>query len=123
MPVVHIPIDDSTLIATSAVMSVITFGFCASMGIKPGISLVIGAVVGIILYNFGIIPIGLLAVVGFSMIAVIFKKMFGSNTQQGNLASQQASQSISVVSDKPKIVAQVTSSEQEDSEEFKDLLR
>lgn len=122
MPVIHIPIDDSTLIATSAVMSVITFGFCTSMGIKPGISLVIGAVVGIILYSLGIIPIGLLAVVGFSMIAVIFKKMFGSNTQQDNLTSQQVSQSISVVIDKPKDVAQVTSPELADSEEFKNFL-
>lgn len=79
MPVVHVPIDDSTLATTSAVMSLITFGFCASIGIKPGISLVIGAVVGIILYSLGIIPIGFLVVAGFVMVSVIFKTIFGGN--------------------------------------------
>lgn len=78
MPVVHMPIDNSTLVATSAVMSVITFGFCAAMGIKPGIALLIGAIVGIVLYSLGIVPIGLLAVVGFAMIVAIFKTIFGS---------------------------------------------
>lgn len=76
MPVAHIPIDNSTLVATSAVMSVITFGFCAAMGIKPGIALVIGAIVGIVLYSLGIVPIGLLAVVGFGMIVAILKTIF-----------------------------------------------
>lgn len=77
MPVVNMPIDNSTLVATSAVMSVITFGFCAAMGIKPGIALVIGAIVGIVLYSLGVVPIGLLAVVGFAMVVAIFKTIFG----------------------------------------------
>lgn len=41
------------------------------------------------------------------MIAAIFKKIFGSNTQQNKLASHQVTQSISVASEKPKDVAQV----------------
>jgi len=60
-------------------MGVITFGFCAAMGIKPGISVVIGAVVGIILYSLGIVPIGFLVVAGFVMVSVIFKSIFGGN--------------------------------------------
>jgi hypothetical protein len=74
---IPVSVDSSTVAATSAVMSVVTFGFCAAMGVKPGIALVIGVVVGIILYNLGVIPIGLLAVVGIAMVVGIFKAMFG----------------------------------------------
>lgn len=79
MPMIPVSVDSSTLATTSVVMSVITFGFCATMGLKPGVSLAIGAAVGIILYSLGIIPIGLLAVVGFAMVVGIFKSMFGGN--------------------------------------------
>lgn len=77
MPMIPVSVDSSTLATTSVVMSVITFGFCAAMGLKPGASLVIGAVVGIVLYSLGIIPVGMLAVVGFAMIVSIFKTIFG----------------------------------------------
>lgn len=80
MPMIPVSVDSSTLATTSIVMSAITFGFCVAMGIKPGISIVIGAAVGIILYSIGIIPIGLLAVVGFAMIVGIFKTMFGGRS-------------------------------------------
>jgi len=77
---IPVSVDSSTLAATSVVMSVITFGFCAAVGgLKPGVSLAIGAAVGIILYSLGIIPIGLLAIVGFAMIVGIFKTIFGDN--------------------------------------------
>ena len=79
MPVAHIPMDGSTIAATSVVMSIITFGFCSAMGIKPGIALIIGLVVGIVLYSLGSVPIGVLAVVGFAMIVGIFKTVFGGN--------------------------------------------
>ena len=79
MPVAHIPMDNSTIAASSVVMSVITFGFCSAMGIKPGISLIIGIVVGFVLYSLGVVPIGLLAVIGFAMVVAIFKTIFGGN--------------------------------------------
>ena len=82
MPMVPLPVDSSTVAITSVVPAVITFGFCAAMELKPGISLAIAAGVGILLYSLGVIPIGLLAVVGFAMVAAIFKKLFGGGGSQ-----------------------------------------
>jgi hypothetical protein len=79
MPMIPVSVDSSTLVTTSVVMSVITVGFCAAMGLQPGVALSIGAAAGIILYSLGIIPIGLLAVIGFAMIVGIFKSVFGDN--------------------------------------------
>ena len=76
MPMVPVDVDNSTVAITSIVSAVITFGFCATNGVKPGISLVIAAVAGIALSSFGVIPIGILAVVGFAMVVGIFKAMF-----------------------------------------------
>lgn len=77
MPMVPLPVDSSTVAVTSAVSAVVTFGFCAAMGLKPGISLAIATGVGILLYSLGVIPIGLLAIVGVAMATAIFKKLFG----------------------------------------------
>lgn len=77
MPMVPVDVDSSTVAVTSVISAVITFGFCAAMELKPSVSLAIAAAVGIALYSFGVIPIGLLAVVGFVMVATIFKKLFG----------------------------------------------
>ena len=77
MPVVPLNADSSTVVVTSVISAVIAFGFCAAMELKPGVSLAIAAAVGIALYSFGVIPIGLLAVVGFAMVVTIFKKIFG----------------------------------------------
>lgn len=77
MPMVPVNVDSSTVAITSVVSAVITFGFCAAMELKPGVSLAIAIGVGIALYSFGVIPIGLLAVVGFAMVVAIFKKLFG----------------------------------------------
>ena len=83
MPMVPLPVDSSTVAITSVVSAAITFGFCAAMELKPGISLAIAAGAGILLYSLGVIPIGLLAVVGFAMVAAIFKKLFGGGGPQG----------------------------------------
>lgn len=77
MPMVPFNVDSSTVVLTSVISAVITFGFCAAMELKPGVSLAIAAAVGIALYSFGVIPIGLLAIVGFAMVVTIFKKLFG----------------------------------------------
>ena len=82
MPVVPLEVDSSTLVLTSAVSAAITFGFCVSVGLKPGPAIAIAVVVGIVLYNIGVIPIGLLAVVGFAMIAAIFKAMFKGGSKE-----------------------------------------
>lgn len=73
MPVAHVDVSSSTVAITSAASAAITFAFCATNGIKPGIALAIAAVVGIGLYSLGVIPIGLLIGVGFAMIVGIFK--------------------------------------------------
>ncbi len=78
MPMVPVDVDSSTVAVTSVISAAITFGFCVAMELKPGISLAIAAGVGIALYSFGVIPIGLLAVVGFAMVVAICKKLFGS---------------------------------------------
>jgi hypothetical protein len=79
---IPVDVDSSTVAITSVISAVITFGFCAAMELKPGISLAIAAGVGILLYSLGVIPIGLLAVVGFAMVSVIFKKLFGGGGSQ-----------------------------------------
>lgn len=83
MPIVPVDIESSTIAITSVVSAVITFGFCAAMELKPGVSLAIAIGVGILLYSIGVIPIGLLAVVGFAMGAAIFKKLFGGGGSKG----------------------------------------
>lgn len=80
MPMVPVNVDSSTVAITSLISAAITFGFCAAMGLKPGIALAIAVGVGILLYSFGVIPIGLLVVVGFAMVVAIFKKLFGGGT-------------------------------------------
>lgn len=82
MPVVPVDVDSSTVVVTSAISAVITFGFCTAMDLTPGLSLAIAVVVGVALYNLGVIPIGLLAIVGFAMVVAIFKKVFGSSGSQ-----------------------------------------
>ena len=79
MPMVPVNVDSSTVAVTSAISAAITFGFCVAMDLKPGVSLAIAAVVGIALYSFGVIPIGLLAVVGIAMAIAIFKKLFSGS--------------------------------------------
>ena len=79
MPMVPMNVDSSTVAVTSVISAVITFGFCAAMEVKPGVSLAIAIGVGIALYSFGVIPIGLLAVVGFAMVVAIFKKISGGS--------------------------------------------
>ncbi len=85
MPVAHIPMDNSIVVASSVVMSIITFVFCSVIAdIKPGFSLIIGVAVGVVLYIYGIVPIGLLAVLGFGMLAAIFKSIFS----EGNSSNE-----------------------------------
>lgn len=72
MPMIPVNVDSSTVAATSIVTSVITFFFAtAVVQIKPTIALFLAAIVGLILYSTGVIPIGLLLVVGIAMIAAI----------------------------------------------------
>jgi hypothetical protein len=75
---VPVDVDSSTVVITSVVSAIITFGFCAAMELKPGVSLAIAVGVGIVLYSIGVIPIGLLVVVGFAMIVTIFKRLTNS---------------------------------------------
>lgn len=82
MPMVPVDVDSSTVVITSVVSAVVTFGFCASIKLKAGVSLAIAVGVGIALYSFGVIPIGLLAVVGIAMVVAIFKKLFGGGGSQ-----------------------------------------
>lgn len=98
MPMIGMQVDDSTLMTTSLVMGLITFGFCASMGMRGGVSLVLGVIVGAILYGAGVVPVGILIVVGISMIAAIFRGIFSSENDVGSSAkprSSGASQNIS----------------------------
>lgn len=81
MPMIPMRVDDSTLIATSAISAAITYGFCVSVAeMEPTSSLVAAAAVGIVLYSIGVIPIGILIAVGFAMIVAIFKSD-GSGTR------------------------------------------
>jgi len=79
MPMVPVAVDSSTLLITSLVSAAITFGFCRAVDATPGVSAAIAAAVGIALYSIGVIPIGLLAVVGIAMVVGIVKAAFKSN--------------------------------------------
>ena len=83
MPMIPVHVDSSTLAITSVISGIITFGFCTVMALKPVVSLAIAVGVGIALYSFGVIPVGLLAVVGIAMVVAVFKKLFGGGSSQG----------------------------------------
>ena len=72
-------IDSSTLAVTSMVMGAITVGFCRSMDVSLGTSIIIGAVIGIVLYAIGVIPVGLLVVAGIGMVIGIVKTAMKSS--------------------------------------------
>jgi len=73
MPMVPLNVDDSTIAITSVITSVITFGLFAGIaGVNRTASLAISIVAGVALYSSGVIPIGLLLVVGSAMLAAIF---------------------------------------------------
>ena len=80
MPVMPIDASSSTIAWSSAVTAGITFVFLITIAkFKPSIALSVAAVVGLLLWSIGIIPIGLFAVVGISMIVAIFKVLSGKN--------------------------------------------
>ena len=79
MPMVPITVDNSTLLITSVVSAAITFGFCRAMEVSSGASFAIAGVVGVALYAIGVIPIGLLVVVGVAMLVGIARAAFKSN--------------------------------------------
>lgn len=79
MPMIHAEIDSSTIVVTSMIMAAITVGFCKSMDVSLGTSIIIGAIVGVVLYAIGIIPIGLLVVAGIGMIIGIVKTAMKSS--------------------------------------------
>ena len=78
MPMIHAPIDSSTLALTSVLSAVITYAFCRSNEISSGASAIIASVIGVALYAIGVIPIGLLVIVGIGMLLAVAKSMFKS---------------------------------------------
>lgn len=79
MPMVPVAVDSATLVVTSMVSTAITFAFCRAMDISTGVSIAIAIVVGVLLYAIGVIPIGLIAVVGVAMLFGILKRAFKSS--------------------------------------------
>ena len=79
MPMIHANIDSSTIAVASMIMAAITGGFCKSMDVSLGTSIIIGAVVGVVLYAIGVIPIGLLVVAGIGMVIGIVKTAMKSS--------------------------------------------
>ena len=76
MPIVPIDVDNSTVAITSIVSGVITLVFFLVHEIPFGFSAIVAIVVGVALYSFGVIPIGILVVVGFAMVVGILKALF-----------------------------------------------
>lgn len=76
MPMVPLNVDSSTLAVTSVLSAAVTFVFCTvSMEAKPGVASGIAITVGALLYLTGIIPIGLLLLVGVGMAIAIGRKL------------------------------------------------
>ena len=78
MPMIQAPINSSTLALTSVLSAVITYAFCRSNEIPSGASAIIASVVGIALYVIGVIPIGLLVIVGIGILLAIAKSLYKS---------------------------------------------
>jgi len=86
MPPIPINVDKETLATTSIITAAIFYFFLTVVfELKPSIALAIATVIGFILYSTGIIPIGLLAVVGIAMIGAIIKR--GSTGRNASGAS------------------------------------
>lgn len=115
MPMIPVDVDSSTVAATSAISAAVTFGFCVAMDLRPGPSLAIATGVGIALYSFGIIPIGLLVAVGIAMTIAIFKKLVGNSdgrtSEAMNLSSHQPSSLSGALSAKANSSSQTAFSE------------
>jgi hypothetical protein len=97
MPMVPLDADPSTLALTSVLSAAVTFAFCTvSMDAKPGVASGIAITVGLLLYLTGIIPIGLLLLVGVGMAIAIGKKFLSpSDTVPSNAPPSQNLESSS----------------------------
>jgi len=85
MPVVPMSIDSSTVAVTSIITSAIIFLFGTTvLQLKPSIALAIAIVVGVTLYAIGVIPIGLLIVVGILLSVAIFRTITTASTASGS---------------------------------------
>lgn len=74
---VPINVDNSTVAITSIITSGIVFVFAVVHDVSPSISVGVAAFVGILLYAIGVIPIGLLVVVGIGLVIGIVKTLAG----------------------------------------------
>ena len=80
MPMGHVDVSNTTVAISSFFSALIAFVFLLVVGyLKPAISFVLAVIIGALLYYFGIIPIGLLVVVGIAMVVAIFKTLTGKS--------------------------------------------
>ena len=82
MPVIHVDIDQSTIVASSIASAAMAYGFCWAMDIKPGISALIAGGIGIALYLLGMVPIGLMIFVALASGGAIMQKLFSSGAEE-----------------------------------------
>lgn len=80
MPLIPVHVEPSTIAITSVASAAIAYGVCRTMALKRGISLAIAVGVGIALFNSGVIPIGVLAVVAIGISISLFKGLFKDST-------------------------------------------
>ena len=85
MPMLPIDVDSSTLAATSIASAAVTFAFCTlALDVKAGPAAAIAGGVGFVLYLTGVIPIGLLLLVGAGMIIAISKVLLFPTEQSAS---------------------------------------
>lgn len=95
MPMIPMSVDSSTVAITSTITAAITFFFATIVGgIKPAPALVIAVVAGVVLYSFGVIPIGLLLVAGVVMIGAIFNTV--NNDSPSTLSNSESTRRSSL---------------------------
>lgn len=96
VPLIHVPVhvDHSTLVVTSIASAAVAWGVCRAISLTQEVSLAIALVVGGVLYASGVIPIGLLVVIGVAAVAAVFKWMFvggqAKSTSQPTTESKEA---------------------------------
>lgn len=81
MPLISAQISDSTLAVSSIAMGVAAFAICRALDLRPAVSAGAGALTALILYNLGILPVGLYIALGLAGIGSLWRMLTrGSET-------------------------------------------
>ena len=76
MPLISIPFGEVTVAASSIFLGVASSAIAGTLGLRVGLAIVLGTVIGSISYSLGVIPIGLYVAVGLVAVGAIYRRIF-----------------------------------------------